>query len=861
MTSSRKIEAPGIELREDDRSGAAKEDYSLQEAPVCLVTGLASKGEDYTVQWINSINTLETTFGIPSTEPETWFYNGVREILDRGGIALAAKLPYDNGSFGRYAFKQYKISAKPIQFGSSIDFDAKTLRECHDMLDTILKKYGRSDDISNPNKMWKAVCSLLATQFAGLSLDEIDEPRVKDLVDSLRVIVKSINDNPLNLLYYTDNQLTSCMTIEDCCDGYDTLDNLDHLLTGSRSTLKNSMRIYDISRTQYQAYDLEECVTSLVEDDSERRVVATNDCLGIIPVVTTAANAMWFQNILSFSSSLSSTSESSMSAIASFYNPVHGFGTILGGSCKELAISSLISTDFSNLSSFATKPMASNSIDEDSVSKDTVSMFPEINWRDHLHLENDTFKKIGIVVLQAYKDTANGNHMSFKVLEAFTGTLDKTSKDQLTHSSMFIDDVVNSRSRYIRVFSNADRVSLQQASTIVVKNQTATSLGFYKVQCRKLVNCITTIQEALSKILESCRDPNSIPLDLIVDAGVSNLAQLAWSVGGSTHVIDFDKNPRISDFEDLEDAQTDSDFKTCTCGSSGKTGSSWTLSSVADTMQWRAVMKKIDDFIKYVRRDCMYLADGLRTFCLEGDEKLVRRTKPSSSVRNTLLPRLKFIADSINSSYSAGWANWFLSRDYYTDELFWCPPSIKAASSCILCDTYYHTWDAPAGMERGVVQNVVDVAFSPSSDEAGKIYVQKWNYAISYPLNGIVLEGQKTFQTEKTSLDRINVRRGLIDLEKKTIEVGRRFVYEKNTEWLRQSFVDELTPIFDDAVSGDCLSDYAIKCDDEINTEQTIDNHELHCKIAVKFIKTIEWIVLDFILTKQSANVSEEILR
>ncbi len=127
-----------------------------------------------------------------------------------------------------------------------------------------------------------------------MGLDEIDEPRIKDLVDSLRVIVKSINDNPLNLLYYTDNQLTSCMTIEDCCDGYDTLDNLDRLLTGSRSTLKNSMRIYDISRTQYQAYDLEECVTSLVEDDSERRVVATNDCLGIVPVVTTAANAMWF---------------------------------------------------------------------------------------------------------------------------------------------------------------------------------------------------------------------------------------------------------------------------------------------------------------------------------------------------------------------------------------------------------------------------------------------------------------------------------------------------------------------------------------------------------------------------------------
>lgn len=69
------------------------------------------------------------------------------------------------------------------------------------------------------------------------------------------------------------------------------------------------------------------------------------------------------------------------------------------------------------------------------------------------------------------------------------------------------------------------------------------------MQCRKLVSCITTVQDALSKILESCRDPNTVPLDLIVDAGVSNLAQLAWSAGGSSHIVDFDKNPKILDFE------------------------------------------------------------------------------------------------------------------------------------------------------------------------------------------------------------------------------------------------------------------------------------------------------------------------
>lgn len=61
-----------------------------------------------------------------------------------------------------------------------------------------------------------------------------------------------------------------------------------------------------------------------------------------------------------------------MSAIVSCYNPVDGFATVLGGTCKDFAISSLISTDFSNLSSFATKPMTSKSIDDDSLSRDAV---------------------------------------------------------------------------------------------------------------------------------------------------------------------------------------------------------------------------------------------------------------------------------------------------------------------------------------------------------------------------------------------------------------------------------------------------------------------------------------------------------
>lgn len=66
---------------------------------------------------------------------------------------------------------------------------------------------------------------------------------------------------------------------------------------------------------------------------------------------------------------------------------------------------------------------------------------------------------------------------------------------------------------------------------------------------------------------------------------------------------------------------------------------------------------------------------------------------------------------SINSSYAAGYCNWFLVSDEYSGDMFWCPPSIKAVASYIYCDTYCHPWSVPAGMSRGRVKNALDVAF------------------------------------------------------------------------------------------------------------------------------------------------------
>lgn len=98
-------------------------------------------------------------------------------------------------------------------------------------------------------------------------------------------------------------------------------------------------------------------------------------------------------------------------------------------------------------------------------------------------------------------------------------------------------------------------------------------------------------------------------------------------------------------------------------------------------------------------------------------------------------------------------------------------------------------------------------------------------------------------------------------LERRVAAKARRFLYEGNTAYLRQKFVDSIRTDFEDAKNGAGIIDYAIRCDDALNTADVIDRNELRCVCAVKPVKTVEWIRIDFIVTNQSASVSEEVMR
>lgn len=195
----------------------------------------------------------------------------------------------------------------------------------------------------------------------------------------------------------------------------------------------------------------------------------------------------------------------------------------------------------------------------------------------------------------------------------------------------------------------------------------------------------------------------------------------------------------------------------------------------------------------------MFVADAPRSLVLVGNEKRVRETSHTATVAKQILPKLRYISGIVNSSYGAGYLNWFKATNQYNGELFWCPPSIKAMGVYLYTDARANYWNAPAGLNRGRISDVYDLSFNPTDSEQDEIYTNTWNYAVNYPMNGIILEGQKTFQRDKTAFDRVNVRRLFLTLEKAVRRRSRYFVYENITDYMMTRFVDTMDPLFREA--------------------------------------------------------------
>ena len=210
-------------------------------------------------------------------------------------------------------------------------------------------------------------------------------------------------------------------------------------------------------------------------------------------------------------------------------------------------------------------------------------------------------------------------------------------------------------------------------------------------------------------------------------------------------------------------------------------------------------------------------------------------------------------ASTLNSSYAATYWPW-LQTQSSTGKNVWIPASTVIPGVYAFTDGAAAPWFAPAGLTRGGIPNVIQAERKLTRAQRDTLYNKNVNPIATFPGAGISVFGQKTLQKKKSALDRVNVRRLLINLKKFVNDVSRTLVFEQNTNTTRELFLSQVNPFLESVVQRQGLFAFRVVMDESNNTPDVIDRNQLIGQIFIQPAKTVEFIVLDFTIEPTGAT-------
>jgi hypothetical protein len=209
------------------------------------------------------------------------------------------------------------------------------------------------------------------------------------------------------------------------------------------------------------------------------------------------------------------------------------------------------------------------------------------------------------------------------------------------------------------------------------------------------------------------------------------------------------------------------------------------------------------------------------------------------------------------STYAMMDSAWKYQYDKYNDTYRWVPLNGDVAGLCARTDNQRDPWFSPAGLNRGQIKNVIKLSWNPTKSERDTIYKIGVNPVVTFPGEGTILYGDKTFFAKPTAFDRINVRRLFIVLEKTIARAARSSLFEFNDEFTRSQFVNLVEPFLRDVQGRRGIYDFRVVCDTTNNTSEVIDRNEFIGDIYIKPARSINFIQLNFVAARTGVAFDE----
>jgi phage tail sheath protein FI len=201
---------------------------------------------------------------------------------------------------------------------------------------------------------------------------------------------------------------------------------------------------------------------------------------------------------------------------------------------------------------------------------------------------------------------------------------------------------------------------------------------------------------------------------------------------------------------------------------------------------------------------------------------------------------------NFDTSYVATYWPWVKTIDPNSGTQVWVPASTMVPGVYAFNDNVAEPWFAPAGINRGIIPTATQTERVLTQGNRDLLYENNVNAIATFPNTGVVVFGQKTLQKKKSALDRVNVRRLLIELKSYISQVADTFVFEQNTTVTRNNFLGIINPYLASVQQREGLTAFRVVMDETNNPPSVVDQNQLIGQIYLQPTRTVEFIILDF---------------
>ncbi len=206
--------------------------------------------------------------------------------------------------------------------------------------------------------------------------------------------------------------------------------------------------------------------------------------------------------------------------------------------------------------------------------------------------------------------------------------------------------------------------------------------------------------------------------------------------------------------------------------------------------------------------------------------------------------------DMYDSNYTATYWPWVQILDAENNVFVYVPPTRDVVRNIALTDNIAFPWFTVAGIQRGDV-DAIKARKKLTLQERDTLYESRINPIATFTADGIKIWGNKTLQVKDSALNRINVRRLLLQARKLISAVSNRLVFEQNDSIVRNQFLALVNPILDNIRTERGLTDFRVVLS---NDPEDMDRNQLTGKIYLKPTRALEYIAIEFNIMNTGAS-------